>query len=202
MRKRGLIHVVDDEEAMRKSLETMLSDAGYEVRSYSDARDFVENASIRRAGCVVSDVRMPDMNGLQLLRWLRAQGNTLPVVFITGYADVALAVAAIKAGAADFLEKPFMAEDLLAAISAAMTATEVSTFDTEQIAHLARSQLACFTPRENQILEKLVSGKSNKETARELGLSPRTVEFHRAHILAKAGVRRLPQLVRLWVSAR
>ena len=200
MRENGLIHLVDDEEAMRESLETMLSDAGYAVRSYSDGRDLVENAP--GDGCVVSDVRMPNMDGLQLLRRLRAQRNTLPVVLMSGYADIDLAVAAMHAGAADFLEKPFMAEDLLAAISEAMMTAELIDADKEQIADLARSRLAGIPPRENEILERLVSGKSNKETAAELGLSPRTVEFHRAHILAKTGVRGLPQLVRLWIAAK
>ena len=202
MKDKGIIHVVDDDSARRHSLSIMLEDAGYEVRLYFRAEDFVLGTAIDQVGCVVSDVRMPGMDGLQLLATLRAKGNNAPVVLMTGHADIALAVAATRAGAADFLEKPFETAELLTAIDAALAGTKASGLDKGHIARSARSRIEELTPREHEILESLVSGKSNKETAAELGLSPRTVEFHRAHILAKMGVRGLPQLVRLWIEAK
>lgn len=197
---KGLIQVVDDEDVVRQSLEAMLGAAGYEVRVYARAEDFIEAVTPHQMGCVVSDVRMPGMDGLSLLRRLRAEGNGSPVVLMTGHGDIALAVAAMKAGAADFIEKPFETEEFLAAIHAAMTGAAVSNMGKAQSAQSARQRLAELTPREHEVLERLVAGRSNKQAAAELGLSSRTVEFHRAHILAKTGARGVPDLVRLWLE--
>lgn len=200
MADKGLVHIVEDDEAMRESLVAVLGDAGYDVRAYSHAGEFLAHDAVTPAACVVSDIRMPGMDGLTLLRRLRAQENALPLVLITGHADVAMAVAAMKAGAVDFLEKPFAPESLLAAVEHALKAQSSRTAE-QDARHAAAERLKGLTPREREVLACLVAGKSNKEAAAELGLSPRTIEFHRAHIVEKTGAQRVPDLVRLWIAA-
>lgn len=194
------IHVVDDDEAMRESLVALLEDAGYRVRAYASAEQLLARRPLE-AGCVVSDIRMPGMDGLALLRRLRTEGSDLPLVLITGHGDVPMAVASMKAGAVDFLEKPFDADALHAALEAGL----------RQLAHpasqrvnveTARHVLTMLTPREREVLERLVEGESNKEAAAKLGVSHRTVEFHRAHIMEKTGAKGLPDLVRVWLAAQ
>lgn len=201
MASKGLVHIVDDDDAMRESLAAILEDAGYQVRAYPHAEDFLTLGAATPTGCVVSDVRMPGMDGLTLLRRLRAEQSALPLVLITGHGDVPLAVAAMKAGAVDFLEKPFEAESLLAAVEAALRARASETGEMEAV-QAARRRLEALTPRELEVFERLVAGNSNKEAAAKLGLSPRTVEFHRAHIMDKTGAKGLPDLVRLWMTAQ
>ncbi len=200
MADKAAIHIVEDDDAMRQSLEMILQDAGYEVHAYSRAEEFTASGAAGLAGCVISDVRMPGMNGLDLLRHLRAQGCAAPVVLITGHGDVRLAVAAMKAGATDFLEKPIESDGLLGAIEAALD-SGTGSMGNEQVAQAARQRLDGLTPRELDVLGRLVAGSSNKEAAAELQLSPRTVEFHRAHIFAKTGAKGLPELVRLWMES-
>jgi two-component system response regulator FixJ len=200
MPDKGLVFVVEDDDPMRESLATVLRDAGYGVRAYSNAEEFISATAANGTGCVVSDIRMPGMDGLALLRRLRDGQKMWPVVLITGHGDIALAVAAMKAGAADFLEKPFDAESLLAAVDSALTA-ERRTNGKREAAEAARRRLEGLTPRECEVLERLVAGDSNKQVASQLSLSPRTVEFHRAHIMAKTGVKGLPELVRLFMEA-
>ena len=199
MASKGLVHIVEDDEAMRDSLVAVLGDAGYDVRPHAHAEAFLADAAA--AGCVVSDIRLPGMDGLALLHRLRDEGPALPLLLITGHGDVALAVAAMKAGAVDFLEKPFEPERLLAAVEDALKRERSRTADHEA-AQAARSQLGTLTPREREVLECLVAGHSNKDAANLLGVSPRTVEFHRAHLMDKTGARGLPDLVRLWLAAR
>jgi two-component system response regulator FixJ len=201
MASKELIHVVEDDDAMRESLVAVLEDAGYEVRAYPNAEGFLAVGAATRTGCVVSDVRMPGMDGLTLLRRLRAKRSALPLVLITGHGDVSLAVTAMKAGAVDFLEKPFEPENLLAAVEAALMAQASEIGEMEAVQAACR-QLERLTPRELEVFECLIAGKSNKEAAATLGLSPRTVEFHRAHIMEKTGAEGLPGLVRLWMAAR
>jgi two-component system, LuxR family, response regulator FixJ len=195
------IHVVDDDEAMRESLVALLEEAGYRVCAYASAEDLLALGALAESGCVVSDVRMPGMDGLALLRRLRAKGVTLPLVLITAHGDVPVAVAAMKAGAVDFLEKPFEAEALLDAVEAGLRTRRSGGLEAED-AEAARRRLQALTPREHEVLEHLVGGNSNKVVAEKLGVSPRTVEFHRAHIMDKTGARGLPDLVRLWLAAR
>lgn len=199
MASKELVHVVEDDDAMRESLVAVLEDAGYEVLVYPNAEGFLAVGAVTRTGCVVSDVRMPGMDGLALLRRLRAIRSVLPLVLITGHSDVSLAVTAMKAGAVDFLEKPFEPENLLAAVEAALRA-QASEIGEMEAVQAARRQLERLTPRELEVFECLVAGKSNKEAAATLGLSPRTVEFHRAHIMEKTGAEGLPGLVRLWMA--
>lgn len=195
-----VIHVVEDDQPMRDSLVVLLEEAGYKVRAYATAEDLMALGAATEPGCVVSDVRMPGMDGLMLLRRLRAGGSAQPLILITGHGDISMAVTAMKAGAFDFLEKPFEADALLAAIE---TALRLGSSDTNVVdAETARRRLEKLTSREYEVLDHLVAGKSNKEAAVKLGISPRTVEFHRAHIMEKTGARGLPELVRLWLATR
>lgn len=194
------IHVVDDDDAMLDSLLALLEDAGYQARSYASAEELLARGPLE-PGCVVSDIRMPGMDGLALLKKLRARGDGLPLILITGHGDVPLAVAAIKAGASDFLEKPFEAEALLAAVNGGLQQQSGASARKEDMEAAAHRSLTMLTPREREVLERLVAGDSNKEAAQKLGVSHRTVEFHRAHILEKTGAKGLPDLVRLWLAA-
>ena len=192
-----IIHVVEDDRPMRESIVELLEDAGYTVQAYSRAEELLARGASLEGVCVVSDVRMPGMDGLTLLRRLRARGSSIPIMLITGHGDVSMAVAAMKAGAVDFLEKPFVADTLLAAVEAVerQRSREVKAEDAE----IARRSLDKLTSREREVLECLVGGESNKAIAARLRISPRTVEFHRANIMEKLAARGLPDLVRAWL---
>jgi two-component system response regulator FixJ len=180
---------------MRDSLVELLEDAGYTVRAYTKAEELLARDATLEPGCIVSDVRMPGIDGLTLLRRLRISGSTLPLMLITGHGDVSMAVTAMKAGAVDFLEKPFEADALLAAVDGALRhrSGETGVEDAETV----RQRLQRLTPREYEVFDRLVAGMSNKEIAARIGISPRTVEFHRAHIMEKTAAKGLPDLVRL-----
>lgn len=198
MTSKSVIHIVEDDQAMRESLAELLEDAGHTVRAYTRAEELLARGATIESGCIVSDVRMPGMDGLTLLRRLRASGSTMPLMLITGHGDVSMAVAAMKAGAVDFLEKPFEADAFLAAVGTALrnTLSDINAEDAEA----ARQRLQKLTSREYQVFERLVAGMSNKEIAAQLGISPRTVEFHRAHLMEKMAAKGLPELVRVWLS--
>ncbi len=200
MTGKSVIHVVEDDEAMRDSIVELLKDGGYTVHAYTRAEELLARGAAIELGCIVSDVRMPGMDGLTLLRRLRAGGSTMPLMLITGHGDVSMAVAAMKAGAIDFLEKPFEADELLAAIETALRHSPSSSNKAED-AELSRQRLQKLTSREREVLEQLVTGRSNKEIAARLGISPRTVEFHRAHVVEKLEAKGLPELVRIWLLA-
>ncbi len=200
MASEHVIHVVEDDQPMRDSLVMLLEDAGYKVRAYPRAEDLLALGASIEPGCVVSDVRMPGMDGLALLRHLRSSGSTLGLILITGHGDVPLAVTAMKAGASDFLEKPFDAATLLAAIEGALQ-TRSNELDAKY-AEDAQQRLEQLTPREREVLDHLAAGASNKEAAVKIGISPRTIEFHRANIITKTGAKGLPDLVRLWLVAQ
>jgi two-component system response regulator FixJ len=195
----SVVHVVEDDEEMRDSLVELLEDGGYEVRAYSRAEQLLARGVSLEPGCIVSDVRMPGMDGITLLRRLRAGGSTIPLMLITGHGDVSMAVAAMKAGAVDFLEKPFEADMLLAAIGTALHHSPSN--NKAEDAESSRKQMQRLTSREREVLEQLVTGRSNKEIAARLGISPRTVEFHRAHVMEKLEVKGLPEIVRIWLLA-
>ena len=194
----SVIHVVEDDQDMRDSLVELLEDAGYIVHAYTRAEELLARGASIESGCVVSDVRMPGMDGLTLLRRLRASGSTIPLMLITGHGDVTMAVAAMKAGAVDFLQKPFEADALLASVGAALRCT-LSDINAED-ARAARQNLQKLTSREYEVFEHLVVGKSNKQVAAILGISPRTVEFHRKHVMEKMAAKGLPELIRLSLS--
>jgi two-component system, LuxR family, response regulator FixJ len=192
-----MVHVVDDDDAVRDSLTLLLESAGLAARTYSSATALLASPP-KPPGCVLTDVRMPDMDGLTLQRSLAESGIRLPVIVMTGHADVPLAVEALKAGATDFLEKPFDDTQLLAAVSRAITASQRIHDEDAAIAAIA-ARIATLTPRESEVLQLLVEGLPNKTIAYDLGSSPRTVEVHRARIMEKMGARSLAELVRMTI---
>lgn len=195
----GIVHVVDDDAEVRRSLAFLLETAGFAAKVYEGPAALL--AAIPAApSCVLTDVRMPDMDGVELLASLRCSGACLPVVVMTGHADVQLAVRAMKAGAIDFLEKPFSEEALFGAVRRALAASERIADDANRAA-VARARLGALTRREHEVFALLVQGLPNKLIARELGASPRTIEVHRSRVMEKLGVSSLPDLVRLAEAA-
>jgi two-component system response regulator FixJ len=196
MPDRSVVYVIDDDEAARDSLAFLLRSAKLDVRTFESAVAFLEVSPAPGAGCVVTDIRMPQMTGLELLARLKSLDVALPVIVITGHGDVPLAVEAMKAGAVDFLEKPFDDDLLLAAVRSALDrAHEDRTREAEREALLER--LATLSPRERQVLDGLVAGHPNKTIAFDLGISPRTVEIYRANVMAKLQAASLSELVRM-----
>ncbi len=200
MAEAPLVHVVDDDEAVRDSLSLLLESAGLTVRTYDSATTFLTALPNLAAGCVLTDVRMPGLDGLELQRRLTQLGVRLPVIVMTGHGDVPIAVAALKAGASDFIEKPFDDVQLLAAISSALAASQRKLDEANAVAQIT-ARIASLTPREREVLDRLVAGQPNKMIAYDLGSSPRTVEVHRARVMEKMGVRSLPELVRMAIVA-
>jgi len=193
------VHIVDDEEAVRKSLAFLLTMAGFTVRVHDSASAFLTVAPAIRNGCLVTDLRMPDMSGVELLRRLRELPVRIPSIVITGHGDVPMAVDAMKAGALDFIEKPFEDELLMEAIRRA--AAELARSPAEEDVGLIRTRLGLLTEREREVLSGVVAGHANKTIAYDLDISPRTVEVHRANVMAKMEARSLPELVRMALSA-
>jgi two-component system response regulator FixJ len=196
----ALVHVIDDDEAVRESLSLLLETAGRSVRTYASATAFLGALPNAGAGCVLTDVQMPGLNGLELQRRLAELGIKLPVIIMTGQGDVAIAVEALKAGARDFLEKPLDEGQLLAAISSALSASEQTHQKAVGIARIAE-RITSLTPREREVMAHLVTGQPNKTIAYDLGASPRTIEVHRARVMEKMGARSLSELVRMAIAA-
>lgn len=196
MSSNAVVHLIDDDEDVRRALAFLLGTAGLAVRVYESASAFLDQDNASATGCVVSDVRMPGIDGLELLRRLKASGLALPVIIMTGHADVPLAVEAMKIGAADFIEKPFADDVLLGAIEVALARSGKGGQDSAEIERV-RGRLQSLTPREKEVLDGLLTGHPNKTIAYDLGLSPRTVEVHRANVMTKMGVSNLPDLVRM-----
>jgi two-component system response regulator FixJ len=192
----SVVHVVDDDEAMRESLEFLLASAGYTARLYENAIALLARLGELEAGCIVTDVRMPQMDGLELVNELKRRGASHPIVILTGHGDVSLAVQAMKAGVVEFIEKPFEDTILLDAVRMALSLdaqASVSQNDRDQFA----ARLERLTDRERDVFEAVVDGDSNKLAARRLGISPRTVEIYRANMMSKMGAENLSQLVRV-----
>jgi two-component system, LuxR family, response regulator FixJ len=195
-----IVHVIDDDEAVRQSLSFLLGTAGIDAQTHDSAAAFLSVAPGIKAGCVITDVRMPGLSGIDLLRELRALGRPLPVIVITGHGDVPLAVEAMKMGAMDFLEKPFDDEVLLASVRSALDAMQKDRKrDSERREIEAR--LAGLSHREREVLEGLVAGNANKQIAFNLGLSPRIIEIYRANLMAKMQAASLSDLVRMAMIA-
>ena len=193
------VHVVDDDDGVRESLRFLLEAEGMAVRAYASAAALLA-ADAPPGGCVLTDFHMPGMDGLQLQAALAARGSTLPVIVMTGHADVPVAVRAMKAGAVDFLEKPFLDVQLLGAVRQALQRS-LAAREAQEGAAAAAGRIARLTPREREVLELLVAGQSNKEIARTLGTSPRTIDVHRARVFDKLDADSLPDLVHLVLEA-
>lgn len=195
-----VVHVVDDDEAVRRSLALLLVSFGLEAQTHSSAEDVLARLTTLRPGCLVIDIRMPCMDGLELQAELMRRGCRMPVIVVTGHADVGLAVRAMKSGALDFIEKPYSEDDVLRAVHSALIHTH-DTSQTDASAQAAQVRIAALTPRERDVLQRLVDGRPNKVIAHELGISPRTVEIHRANLMEKLGCRSLAEAVRTAITA-
>ena len=195
-----IVYVVDDDDAVRSSVEFLLKSARFQVRAYNSAANLLKDIEILPAGCVITDVRMPGMSGIDLLKELKKRPHSMPVIVITGHGDVPLAVEAMKLGAIEFLEKPFDDALLLKAVKIALSQREKDQkHDTERMEIL--DKLAVLSTRERQVLEGLVAGRQNKVIAFELDISPRTVEIYRANVMTKMAADNLSHLVRMALLA-
>jgi two-component system, LuxR family, response regulator FixJ len=197
---KSMVHVIDDDEAVREALTFQLGSAGIDVRTYDSATGFLKVAPTVQAGCIITDVRMPDLSGIELLRRLRELKVAVPVIVITAHADIPLAVEAMRIGATDFLEKPFEDEVLLASVRSAL-----ESGNREQKRQTERSnieaRLAALSNRERDVLEGLVAGRANKQIAYDLGISARTIENYRANLMLKMQAASLSDLVRMALIA-
>jgi len=194
------VYIVDDDEAVRDSLATLLISAGLRTKSFASACGFLQEAASLEPGCLISDVRMPEMDGIALLRELKSLKLDFPVVLITGHGDIKMAVQALKAGAVDFVEKPYDDETILAAVRRAQMEWNDSHEGTA-LERIAAQRLSLLSMRQREVFERLVAGMPNKKIARDLGISPRTVEFHRLHVMTKMRARGISELVRLALLA-
>lgn len=195
------IFVVDDDDAVRDSLSVLLESAGYAVMPFSSSPTFLDQAASLPFGCALIDIRMPDIDGLDLQERLRTRGIDLPIIIITGHGDVPMAVRAMRAGALDFVEKPFADEVILASIARALEQGERRRRESAGAEAIAE-RLALLTSREREVLDHLIIGHPNKVIAANLDISPRTVEIHRARVMEKMQARSLSELVRMAISAR
>jgi two-component system response regulator FixJ len=195
-----IVFVVDDDRAMRDSLRWLLESIGLSVRTYATAADFLSDHDPAQPGCLVLDVRMPGMSGLDLQTELAKRGSELPTIVVTGHAEVAMAVRAVKAGALDFIEKPFSDQLLLDRVRQALEIDRQSR-EVRVRREDARRRLASLSAREREVLTLVAAGKANKEIAAALGLSPKTVEVHRAHVMSKMAVDSLAELIQVAILA-
>jgi two-component system response regulator FixJ len=201
MANEPVVHVIDDDDAARQSLEFLIDCAGLKTRSYASAVEFLKAVPDMEHGCIVTDVRMPEMTGIELLGRLKALGVRDPVIVITGHADVPMAIQAMKEGVADFIEKPFSDDAILGAIKAAV-ARQNDRAQADEERALVNERLASLSPREREVLDGLVEGHANKVIAFDLDISARTVEVYRANVMAKMHARSLSELVRMVTISR
>lgn len=197
----AVVHLIDDDEGVRQAVAFLLTTAGLAVRVYDSATAFLDTLESVQPGCIVTDVRMPGMDGLALQQALQARNISLPVIVITGHAGVSLAVAAMKAGAVDFIEKPFDDETLLAAIRVAIGRHTSESRRSGEISAI-KAKLDSLSPREREVLDGVVAGLPNKTIAYDLNISARTVEVHRANLMARMAAHSLADLVRMALVAR
>jgi FixJ family two-component response regulator len=194
--KTPVVYVVDDDDGMRRAVSALLGTVDYKAATFSRASEFLAAYRNDQPGCLILDVRMPEMSGLELQQKLARDGVLLPIILMTGHGDVPMAVQAMKEGAFDFLQKPFRDQDLLDRINGALQQDAETRASLEKSAEI-RQRFASLTPRETEVLEMLVDGRANKVIAQDLALSERTVEIHRANVMEKMGVRSIAHLVRL-----
>lgn len=196
----SVVYVIDDDQAVRDSLRFLLDATGFSVKLFDSATGFLDRAPSLEFGCIVSDVQMPGMNGIDLLRRLKTEHTILPVVLMTGHGDIPLAVEAIKLGAIEFLEKPFDDQQLLGAIRTALLLSKQNA-RSEAITGNLSARVDGLSPRERQVMDGLLKGLSNKLIAREYDISPRTIEVYRANVMTKMQARSLSELIRLALRA-
>jgi FixJ family two-component response regulator len=196
-----IVFLVEDDQLVRKALARVLKTQGIDCENFGSAQEFLDRYQGERPACLITDLQMPGISGIELQQALLERGHGLPVVFITGFGDVPKAVAAMKGGAVDFIEKPFQNEVLLAAVNRALQ-REAESLRREEEAQDSARRLATLTPRERQVLDLVVDGKANKVIAADLELSIKTVEFHRAHVMQKMGAESVAELVQRVVAAR
>lgn len=194
------VFVIDDDDAARDSLGMLLEASGYAVEMFASARSFLDRVEALPGGCALVDIRMPEMGGLELQAALKERGTDVPIVFVTGHADVPVAVRAMRAGAVDFVEKPFEAEVILGAVERAL-AHAAARREQSDAATAARARVSQLTDREREVFAQLVEGHPNKVIAANLNISPRTVEIHRSRVMDKTGARSLSDLVRMALAA-
>ena len=194
-----IVHVVDDDDAVRKSVSFLLMAEGFNVRQHESAMTFLKMTNID-GGCIVTDVRMPEISGIEFIRLLKERGLSLPVIVMTGHADISLAVEAMKAGAVDFLEKPFEDERFLDIVRSALELREHNVQQAEELQSI-RTRLDALSMRERQVVDCLIAGKANKVIAHDLSISPRTVEIYRANVMTKMEAKSLSELVRMVLVA-
>jgi two-component system, LuxR family, response regulator FixJ len=197
--KSATVYIVDDDDGMRKALSALLGTVGFQTAAFSRAREFLDNYKPEDAGCLVLDIRMPDMSGLELQQRLNRAGSMLPVIFITGHGDVPMAVQAMKEGAFEFMQKPFRDQDLLDRINHALQQDAENRKNVALRATVLK-RLESLTPREREVMQLVVNGEANKVIAIDLGLSERTIEIHRAKVMEKMGAKSVAQLVRMHLT--
>jgi two-component system response regulator FixJ len=196
-----IVYVIDDDDGMRRALSLLLSTVGYKTLAFPNPADFLAQFDPDTHGCLVLDIRMPGMSGLELQQHLNRTGSMLPVIFITGHGDVPMAVQAMKEGAFEFIQKPFRDQDLLDRINHALQQDAESRNNLARRADVVR-RIETLTPRERQVMDMVVDGSANKVIAIDLNLSERTVEIHRAKVMEKMGARSVAHLVKLQLSLR
>jgi FixJ family two-component response regulator len=199
--RRPTVFVVDDDPGVLDSLAFLLRSVGLEAATYASANEFLSEYDPEKPGCLVLDVRMPGMSGLELQERLEARGSTLPIIFLTAHGDVPMAVKAVKAGAVDFIQKPFRDQELIDKIQDALEENERLRKEVCQHDEIL-ARMATLTPREKEVMDLVVDGKANKVIAHQLGLSQRTVEIHRARVMEKMGAGSVAQLVRMAMHTR
>jgi len=192
----AMVYIVEDDVSFRTSIERLLRASGFETIAFESADDFLKETALYRPACLLLDVQLPAMDGLELQAALNAAGISLPIVFMTGHGSIQMGVQAMKSGAVDFLPKPFDAEALQAAVAAAI-ARDRATVEEEDALEQVQSLIATLTPREKEVLRWVIAGKLNKQIAFALGTTEKTIKVHRAHVMQKTGVTSVAELVRL-----
>lgn len=198
-KRKSLIYIVDDDDGMRRALTVLMTTVGYQPMAFARPSEFLAKYDANQPGCLVLDVRMPEMSGLEVQQHLNRTGSMLPVILITGHGDIPMAVQAMKDGAFDFLQKPFRDQDLLDRINGALKLDVENRASVDRLADL-KQRADSLTPREHEVMAFVVDGKANKVIAIDLGLSERTVEIHRANVMEKMGARSVAHLVKMHLS--
>lgn len=201
MENEALVYVVEDDEAVRDSLSLLLKAEGYQVETFDSAESFLKQPIRELRGCAVLDIRMPGITGMELHKKMVAQNCALPVIFVTGHGDIDMAVEAMKAGAVDFVQKPYRDEELLEKIAEALK-MDAEQQDALQEKEELKRRIDSLTPREAEIMDMMVAGNANKVIAIDLDISQRTVEIHRSRVMQKMGTHSLAQLVQMVIAAR